>query len=53
MQMGMCLPMFDDYQGKAALNCFQSHVKNSYLISGLKFALYNVTWFPPDNLIGI
>ena len=51
--MDMRLPECDNYQGKVAPNCFQSHIKKFCLMSGLKLALSNLTSFLPNNLAGL
>ena len=51
MLMDMCLPVFDNYQGTVAPNCFKSHANSRCpdffqekvcLVSCLKFTLYDV-----------
>ena len=62
MLMDTWLPKFDIYQGKVAQNCFKIHTnyrcpnflqKKFCLMSGLTFALSDVTSFLPDSLSGL
>ena len=58
MLMDMCLSKFDIYHGTVTPVCFKSHrnswcpdffSKKKICLSGLKFTLFEVTSFLPDN----
>ena len=57
--MDICLPKFDIYQGTVAPNCFRSRpnwcpdfFQKKKKMSSVKFNLFDVTSFLPDNLSG-